>query len=184
MIMASRPAVFLDRDGVLIEATVHDGKPFAAVHPEQVHIIGGVPQACERLSRLGYLLVMVTNQPDVARGKISRAFVEQTNARIAYTLRLDGVETCLHDDADRCNCRKPLPGLIIMASEKLSIDLSGSIMVGDRWRDVEAGRNAGCRTVFIDCGYDEVLRTPPDHTASSLLAAVDWIQTQSQGGNS
>lgn len=171
-----RPAVFLDRDGVLIEAIVRDGKPYAVMQPQEVRIIAGVPQACARLSALGYLLVMTTNQPDVARGKTPRSFVEDTNAKLAQALRLDDVEVCLHDNQDDCACRKPRPGLMLQAAKKLGIDLSLSFVVGDRWRDVEAGRNAGCRTIFLDYGYDEALKGRPDHVADSLLSAVAWIE--------
>jgi D-glycero-D-manno-heptose 1,7-bisphosphate phosphatase len=176
---ALRPAVFLDRDGVLIEAIVHNRKPYAVTTPDRVRLIAGVPDACAALSQLGFLLVMTTNQPDIARGKISRHFVEETNAGLAERLGLDDVEVCMHDNSDACSCRKPLPGLMTMAAAKLSIDLSASFVVGDRWRDVEAGHRAGCRTIFIDYGYDETLKSLPDHVAPSLLSAVNWITTQS-----
>lgn len=175
---ASRRAVFLDRDGVLIEPIVRDRKPYAASRPDDVRVMTGVAEACVELSRLGFLLVMVTNQPDIARGKISREFVERTNAELARTLGLDDVQLCPHDDADECACRKPKPGLMTRAADSLHIDLGASIVVGDRWRDIEAGRRAGCRTVFIDCGYDEVLKEAPDHTAASLSDAVEWIRGQ------
>lgn len=174
----ARRAVFLDRDGVLIRPIVRDRKPYAASRPDEVRIIEGVPEACAELSRLGFLLVMVTNQPDIARGKVSREFVERTNAELAHTLGLDDVQLCPHDDADECACRKPKPGLMTRAADSLRIDLGASIVVGDRWRDIEAGRRAGCRTVFIDCGYDEVLKETPDRIAASLSDAVEWIRGQ------
>jgi len=173
-----RRAVFLDRDGVLIRPIIRDRKPYAATSPQEVHIIDGVPEACAELSRLGFLLILVTNQPDVARGKISRAFVDETNAALAKVLGLDDVQVCDHDNANNCACRKPKPGLMTQAAKKLSIDLACSIAVGDRWRDIEAGRRAGCKTVFIDYGYDEALKEAPDHIASSLPAAVNWIRMQ------
>ena len=171
-----RRAVFLDRDGVLIRPIIRDGKPYSAVGPEDVHIIEGVPEACAELSGFGFLLIMVTNQPDIARGKVSREFVDETNAALAKALGLDGVELCPHDNADECACRKPKPGLMIQAADRLGIDLASSVMVGDRWRDIEAGRRAGCRTVFVDYGYDEALEEQPDHIAASLSAAVGWIR--------
>ena len=171
-------AIFLDRDGVLIEAIVRGNKPYAATTPEEVHIIAGVPQACQALAALGFVLVMTTNQPDVPRGKIARSFVEDTNAALARTLGLDDVEVCYHDNADDCACRKPRPGLMVQAAQKLGLDLAGSIVVGDRWRDIEAGHKAGCKTVFIDYGYDEALTRAPDHVAPSLPAAMPWIESQ------
>jgi len=175
---SQRPAVFLDRDGVLIEAIVWDNKPFAATSPEDVRIIDGAREACAELSSLGFLLVMVTNQPDISRGKISQLFVDQVNADIARKLSLDAVRVCAHDDRDACLCRKPKPGMMIEAGAALNIDLSSSVVVGDRWRDIEAGKRAGCKTVFIDYGYDEPLRSVPDHTTSSLRQAVFWIRDQ------
>jgi D-glycero-D-manno-heptose 1,7-bisphosphate phosphatase len=170
-----RPAIFLDRDGVLIETTVRDGKPFAITPGEAVTVIAGVPQACAALARAGFVLVMTTNQPDVARGKVPAAFVEGVNARLATELSLDDVEVCTHDDSDLCPCRKPRPGLMLQAANRLHLDLASSYVVGDRWRDVDAGIAAGCRTVFIDYGYREALRGRPDFTCKSLGEAVPWI---------
>lgn len=178
MTAASRRAVFLDRDGVLIEAVIRDRKPFAATSQADVHVIAGVPEACYTLSELGFLLVMVTNQPDIARGKISRQFVDDTNAALAARLALDAVQVCDHDNADNCACRKPQPGLITSAAKTLSIDLASSIVVGDRWRDIEAGKRAGCKTIFVDYGYDEQRPAAPDHIATSLPAAIGWIRDQ------
>lgn len=170
--------MFLDRDGVLIHSIVRDGKPFSASMPDEVRIIRGVKDACTELSRAGFLLIMVTNQPDIARRKISREFVDETNAALARELGLDAVEVCGHDNADNCACRKPKPGLMTEAAGRLNIDLASSVVVGDRWRDIEAGQRAGCSTVFIDYGYDEALTRTPDHVAGSLAEAVPWIRAQ------
>lgn len=174
--MTGRRAVFLDRDGVLIRTHVFNGKPFAITPSDGVELCEGVKEACADLSRAGFVLVMVTNQPDVRRGKTSREFVEATNRSIARLLGLDDVRVCYHDDGDDCDCRKPKPGLILSASKELGIDLAGSIMVGDRWRDIEAGTRAGCRTVLVGAGYDEPFPHPPDHTTASLRDAVAWIR--------
>lgn len=171
-----RRAVFLDRDGVLIRTHVRDGRPYAITVGEPVEIIGGVVEACARLKQLGFVLVMATNQPDVANGLTPRSFVDETNALLAKTLGLDDVEVCFHTDADHCDCRKPEPGLLIAAAKKLGIDLARSFMVGDRWRDIEAGQRAGCRTILIDYHYTGEKVVAPDHTASSLSAALDWIE--------
>jgi D-glycero-D-manno-heptose 1,7-bisphosphate phosphatase len=170
-------AVFLDRDGVLIHNHVRGGRPYAIAAGEEAKLIDGVVDACAKLKRLGFLLVMVTNQPDVATGQTPRHFVDETNAALAATLALDDVEVCFHADADNCACRKPKPGLLLDAACKLDIDVTKSFMVGDRWRDVEAGKNAGCMTILIDYGYTEKSPSPPDHVTSSLLAAADWIET-------
>lgn len=168
-------AVFLDRDGVLIRTTVRDGKPYAIAPLEDAVILDGVQDACAELSRAGLLLIVVTNQPDVARGTTLRSFVEETNRYLIRALGLYDARVCYHDDGDGCDCRKPKPGLITGAAEEFGIDLAQSTMVGDRWRDIEAGRRAGCHTVLIGDGYAEPPSEPPDHTAASLADAVPWI---------
>jgi len=174
----ARRAVFLDRDGVLNRALVRDRKPYPPEILEDLEILPGVPAALERLRRLGFLLLVVTNQPDVARGDRSRESVDALNAELARRLPLDDILVCFHDDHDGCDCRKPLPGLLIRGAERYGIRLERSYLVGDRWRDVEAGRRAGVRTVFIDYDYDERRPEPPaDATAKDLSAAVDWIES-------
>lgn len=170
-----RRAVFLDRDGVLIRAIVRDNKPYAAVSHDEVRIIEGVKEACAELSRAGFLLILTTNQPDVARRKITRQFVDEVNGRLVDELGLTDARVCDHDNADNCICRKPKPGLMTTAAADYGIDLASSIVVGDRWRDIEAGKNAGCKTVFIDYGYDEKVGKQPDHVSSSLAGATPWI---------
>jgi D-glycero-D-manno-heptose 1,7-bisphosphate phosphatase len=169
-------AVFLDRDGVLNQPVVRDGKPFPPASPEELVILPGVPQALRKLKEAGLLLIGVTNQPDVARGTQRREVVEAIHMALLETLPVDEILVCYHDDRDNCRCRKPLPGLLLEAAENHFIKLGASFMVGDRWRDVEAGQNAGCSTIFIDYGYSERLpKNPPDLTVHSLVEAVDWI---------
>ena len=166
--------VFLDRDGTLVHSDVVEGVP-VPTH-DNVELIDGASQACDELRRLGYALVMVTNQPDVARGTVDRETVEDANRRIAAALGLDMALTCMHDDLDRCNCRKPRPGMLLQAASALDIRLDHlSVMIGDRWRDVDAGAAAGVTTVLLDRGYGELLNTTPDHVAGNLPGAVDWI---------
>jgi transaldolase len=176
--MSERPAVFLDRDGV-INKMIRDTED-AAGPPrtrQDLEILPGVVEACGILRRLGYALVLVTNQPDVARGRLDRSEVEELDREIAGLLHLEAVYECFHDDLDACACRKPLPGLLTDAARACGLDLSASLMVGDRWRDIEAGRSAGCRTVWVDSGLNETLRSEPDHRAGSLLAAALWIES-------
>ena len=170
-----RRAVFLDRDGVLIRNHVRNGKPYAVTDGEPIDIIAGAKEACGELARAGYLLIMVTNQPDVATGRTSRRFVEETNSALARALGLDDVQVCFHDDTAHCDCRKPKPGMILAAAAKFDLDLGKSVMIGDRWRDIEAGQRAGCRTVLIDYGYDDRQPPPSDHVTGSLQAAAQWL---------
>jgi D-glycero-D-manno-heptose 1,7-bisphosphate phosphatase len=168
-------AVFLDRDGVLNRAVIVDGRPYPPRRAEDVALLDGVEEACARLRAAGWLLIVVTNQPDVARGTTTRAEVDAIHAIIASRIDLDAVLICPHDDADACACRKPAPGLLREAAERFGISLEDSIMVGDRWKDVEAGRLAGCRTVFVDGGYSERAPSTPDLTVTSLREALPWI---------
>lgn len=176
----AKRAVFLDRDGVLNRAVVVDGRPYPPRRAEDVELVEGVEEACAQLRDAGWLLVVVTNQPDVARGTTSRADVEAIHSVITRRIELDAVLVCFHDDADACACRKPAPGLLHEAAERFGLSLEESVMVGDRWKDVEAGRLAGCRTVFIDCGYSERAPSAPDLTVTSLREALPWILSTRQ----
>ncbi|HVJ42932.1 MAG TPA: HAD-IIIA family hydrolase [Dongiaceae bacterium] len=170
-----RAAVFLDRDGVLNRAVIKDGRPFPPASAEQMEILPGVIEACSGLKRAGLLLFCVTNQPDVARGLVSRPIVEEINRQLGDVLDLDAIAVCWHDDADQCDCRKPLPGLLHRLAAQYGVSLNSSIMVGDRWRDIEAGQRAGCTVVFIDHGYVERRPTTADAVFSSLADAAPWI---------
>jgi D-glycero-D-manno-heptose 1,7-bisphosphate phosphatase len=169
-------AVFLDRDGVLNEAVLRDGKPYPPASEADVHIVADAPASLARLKAAGLLLLVVTNQPDVARGTQTTEAVEAIHRRLRLALPLDDFLTCTHDDRDRCACRKPLPGLILEGAARHHADPARSFMIGDRWRDIDAGRAAGCRTVWIDRGYRERGPShPPDARVESLSEAVTWI---------
>jgi D-glycero-D-manno-heptose 1,7-bisphosphate phosphatase len=173
----STKAVFLDRDGVLNEALIRDGKPFSPMTIAQVVVPPDVPSALSRLRQNGFHLIMVTNQPDIARGSQSRETVHAINQYLLETLQLQAAETCEHDDADNCECRKPKPGMLLRAAERDHIVLTESFMIGDRWRDIEAGRRAGCRAILIGNGYGEALKSMPDAFVATLGDAADWILT-------
>jgi D-glycero-D-manno-heptose 1,7-bisphosphate phosphatase len=172
-------AVFLDRDGVINYPVVREGKPYPPSSAEEFEIISGVPEALRMLRDAGFLLICVTNQPDVARGTQQREEVERMHKMLISTLPLDDILACYHDDRDNCHCRKPLPGMLMDAAQKWSISLPESFMIGDRWRDIEAGSNAGCSTLFIEYGYSEQKpKLPPDMIVLSLLEAAKWILKQ------
>lgn len=171
--------MFLDRDGVINRAIVRDGKPYPPHNIDDLEILPGVPEALARLRLAGFYLVVVTNQPDVARGTQRREVIDAMHASLAAALPIDEFRVCDHDDRDDCVCRKPKPGMLDAAARDADLNLSDSVMVGDRWRDVEAGRRAGCRTVFIDREYAEARPDRPDATVASLPEAVDWILASS-----
>jgi D-glycero-D-manno-heptose 1,7-bisphosphate phosphatase len=167
-------AVFLDRDGVINRAVVRDGTPHPPQSLDELEVLPGVPEALVKLRSEGFLLIVITNQPDVARGTQTREVVEAMNERLVSELPIDEVLTCYHD-GDDCDCRKPKPGELLDAARRYGIDLGRSFMVGDRWRDIEAGQRAGCRTLFVDNGYREQQPAAPFVSVSSLAAAADWI---------
>jgi len=159
-------AVFLDRDGVLNRAYVRDGHTHPPRSIEELVIAPDAGPALARLKAAGFRLVVVTNQPDVARGSQSRAIVEAINAALAAALPLDEIRVCYHDDADACSCRKPAPGLLLQAPLH---NLAQSVIIGDRWSDIEAGRRAGIRAAIL------IGHGPADVCVASLTEAVDWI---------
>ena len=168
-------AIFLDRDGVINRAYLRSNRPHPPGDLSELEILPGVPKALQELREKGFRLIVITNQPDVARGTQKREVVEAIHFTLLEELPLDEIRVCYHDDADGCLCRKPSAGLLIEAASKYSLDLTQCVMVGDRWKDMEAGERAGCKTVFIDYNYDEKQPEKFDSRVSSLAEASKWI---------
>ena len=174
--MSGIPAVFLDRDGIINRAVVRDGRPYPPAGLKDVEIIPGAVSSIKRLAENGYIMIGITNQPDVARGTQSREIVEAINAMIQSRLPLREIFVCYHDNIDNCDCRKPKPGLILMAAEKHGVDLSRSWMVGDRWKDIAAGKAAGLKTIFVNYHYNERYEGPlADFTVDDMAKVADII---------
>ncbi|HTU45938.1 MAG TPA: HAD family hydrolase [Bryobacteraceae bacterium] len=172
----ARRAVFLDRDGVINAAIVRDGKPYPPRSVTETVLVEGAEASLTRLKERGFLLIVVTNQPDVRRGTVAREKVDEIHRFLAAKLPLDDFFVCYHDDEDHCSCRKPQPGLLLEAARKYQVEVGQSYLIGDRWRDIGAGHAAGCRTVFIDYGYNERGPEPlPDTRVYTLAEAVDRI---------
>jgi D-glycero-D-manno-heptose 1,7-bisphosphate phosphatase len=174
MVMADK-AVFLDRDGVLVIPEFREGRSFAPVTLEGYRFYPDAPQALSRLKAAGYRLIVVTNQPDVGKGLVSQLVADEMHERLRKALPLDLIKACFHTQLTNCACRKPKPGMLLDAARELGIDLAESYMVGDRASDVEAGEAAGCRTVFIDLGYDERRPAAPTFIVRSISEAADCI---------
>jgi D-glycero-D-manno-heptose 1,7-bisphosphate phosphatase len=170
-----RPAVFLDRDGVIVVPEFRDRRSFAPRRLEDFRLYPEAAASLQRLKRAGFLLAVVTNQPDVGNGVIARSEVDAMHETMTRELPVDAVKACFHGQADHCDCRKPKPGMILEAAMELGINLKASFMVGDRNSDVEAGRAAGCTTVFIDLGYAEPAPDAPDYVVHSIGEAADVI---------
>lgn len=154
-------ALFLDRDGVLNKAIVEHGKPYAPTFLDQFVLLPGVVKALDVSKKLGFVNIVVTNQPDIATGKVTKEFVEACHEKLLEVAKVDAIYVCPHEAADKCACRKPLPGMLLQAAEAWDVDLNHSFLVGDRWRDVEAGQAVGCSCFFINNHYNE--RRPEGH---------------------
>jgi D-glycero-D-manno-heptose 1,7-bisphosphate phosphatase len=175
----ARRAVFLDRDGVLNRPVVRNDQPHPPARVEDFELYDDVADGCARLKAAEFLLVVITNQPDVGRGTQSREAVEAMHAKMQSALpSLDRIEICYHAgerDGELCDCRKPKPGMLLRAAADLKIKLGGSYVIGDRWRDIDCARAAGCRAIFIERGYKESLREAPDFTVANFGDAVNAL---------
>lgn len=168
-----KQAIFLDRDGVINSTIIKEGKPFSPRKFEDFKLIDGIKDILERFRARGLLNIIVTNQPDIARGLMKKEELQKMHNLIMEKLPVDDIFICPHDDADNCNCRKPKPGMLLEAAKKWDIDLSESFMIGDSWKDIEAGRNAGCTTLLIDSPYNKQIDS--DLRANELSAVAEMI---------
>ncbi len=174
--VSERRAAFLDRDGVLNRALVRQGKAYAPTRLEDFRLYRSAPAQMRRLAAQGYVLVVVTNQPDVGNGLTPRETVEAMHERLAQEAPIERIYVCYDAQTQATPRRKPGPGMLLEAAQDLGLSLEASVMIGDRWSDVAAGRAAGCRTVFIDRGYAEGLQGwAPDVAVKSLPAAVSAV---------
>jgi D-glycero-D-manno-heptose 1,7-bisphosphate phosphatase len=170
-----RKAIFFDRDGVLNKALIRQGRPHPPSTVKDLEILPGVEESLISLKNAGYFLSVITNQPDIARGIIDKQVVNDINKVLKAQLAIDEIKVCSHDDVDSCFCRKPKPGLILESAKEHNISLIDSFFIGDRWRDIEAGKAAGCKTFFIDYGYLEKQPLDFDFKVKSLKEAAQII---------
>jgi len=170
-------AVFLDRDGVLNANIERDGRPVAPWRLQDYEILPGVGEAVGELKRAGFVTVVVTNQPDIATGRSSRATLVAMHDKLRRQVEIDDIRVCPHVDADACACRKPKPGMLFDAAADHGIALEASWLVGDRWRDIAAGHAAGCRSILVgDWDGDLPAGMQPAHArVKSLPEAVTVI---------
>src|SRR5215510_366357 len=170
-----KPAVFLDRDGVLVRGEIRDGKLYAPRRLEDFRLLPGAAESVHALRDHGFLTIVVTNQPDIGNGLVATEIVDAMHAIMRRKMPLDSIEVCPHRQTDNCACRKPRAGLLLAAAERFSLDLSASFMVGDRSSDIVAGRSVGCYTLFVDRGYDRCTDVRPDAVVRSVRQAVQHI---------
>ncbi len=171
-----RPALFLDRDGTLIEE-VH----FCA-DPSQVRLLPGVRERLAELVRAGFALIIITNQSGIGRGYFSREDFQRVQDEVLRQLAPVPITATYFDDShpDRPSARrKPSPAMVLEAAAAHGLDLQRSWFVGDRTADIECGRNAGLRTILVETGYGrDHLECGADHTAADLAAAIRIIQQE------
>ena len=172
----TKSAVFLDRDGVINKTVIKNGKPFAPTIIDDIQLLSGVVEAVRILDGLGFKLIIVTNQPDVAKGLITKHQLAEFHKKISRETGLRHFYVCIHDEEDQCECRKPKTGLFEEAAKDLGINFASSYMIGDRWKDVQAGQELGCSCFFIDNQYLERRPPPPFSTVRSLLEAALQIK--------
>ena len=171
-----KKAVLLDRDGVINRAIVKNGLPTSPNSLDELEILPGVKESILRLKKLNFICIVVTNQPDVPRRKINKNTVIKINNFLKKKIGLDDIFVCYHDDKDNCNCRKPKPGLLLQAGKKWNVDFRKSFMIGDRWRDIQAGEKVGCKTIYLDYNYKDIKPKNPDFITHKLLNAVYIIE--------
>lgn len=176
-------AVFLDRDGVINKSRVVEGVPLPPKDLSEVEILPGVREAIKLFQGCNLEVVVVTNQPDVARGSSTQESIEAINRYLGNELQINHFYSCFHDDPDGCECRKPKPGLLWKAALDLKLDARESFMVGDRWRDIAAGQAADCKCFFIDYGYKEKSPIQPYRLVSSLIEAAKIIVEEINDNN-
>lgn len=175
MVASARKAVFLDRDGVIIRSILRNGKPHAPTTLEDFALLPDVDTAIRDLAAAGFLILVVTNQPDIGNGLVALEIVEEMHRKLMQVLPIDKIYMCPHGQKEGCACRKPKPGMLLAAKDEFGIDLAASFMVGDRYSDVQAAIAAGCIPVFIDNDYVETPDFNVNMRAGSLLEASRYI---------
>jgi len=170
----TRRAVFLDRDGVLNKVNLEDGKPASPTKIEQFHLLPDLKKWLQFFKDKGLMVIVITNQPEVRRGLLKANELEKMHLILREKLPVDEIIVCPHDDRDGCECRKPKPGMLYRAASRFGIDLQGSFIIGDSWKDMEAGTAAGCRTILIDKPYNQGVKN--DYRVKNIEEAVGVVK--------
>lgn len=166
-------AIFLDRDGVINKAPLIDGKPCSPRTLDGLELLPDAKETLGVFKKSGYVNIVITNQPDIARNLMTVEELDRIHAFIRESLPVDDIIVCPHDDQDSCLCRKPKSGMLYEGAKKWGVDLKRSFLVGDTWKDVEAGHNAGCRTILIDMPYNQGIVS--DYRIKSLSEVTDIV---------
>ena len=172
-------AIFIDRDGVINQLVSRDGGKYSPRLVTDFQIFPSVPNAIKQIREAGYLVVVVTNQPDISRGLLKPNVLDEMHQLLRAICQVDAIYVCPHDNSDNCMCRKPLPGMLLQAATDFSIDLNNSWIIGDRTSDIDAGRAAGVRAVFVTSGQDGARPAGSLHSAENLERAINFIMSNS-----
>ena len=172
----TKKGIFFDRDGVINKSLILNNKPYPPKSLKDFEFFENIEKTLEQVRKSGFMSFIFTNQPDVARGALGKDKIEEINKYIYSKLPINKIYCCYHDDKDNCECRKPKAGMLYEAAKEFDVDLKKSFVVGDRWRDIDAGNLAGCKTIFIDYGYSEKLKTKPDYTINKIDEIIDLIK--------
>ena len=169
----SRRAVFFDRDGVLVKATIRNGYAYGPMSLNEFELLPGISEPVRRVRAAGFLTVLATNQPGISRGALDWGILNEMHARLQAAAPLDAIYVCPHTDADACACRKPKAGMLREAAERLGIELAASYFVGDTGRDADAAVAAGVTPILLDTYYNQDVQVR--HRVADLASAVDLI---------
>lgn len=174
--MKKNKCVFLDRDGVLNYPIIRNRKPYSPRKISEFKLLPDSIDSVNRICELGYLTIIITNQPDIATGKLSLSLLKKFHNILFTKMRITDIFYCPHQESENCLCRKPKTAMIDRASIKYNIDLKQSFVIGDRWRDIDCGIKSGCKTIFIDYNYNEKLKKSPHAIVSNLSSGVELIE--------
>ena len=167
-------AIFFDRDGVLNELIARDGGYYSPQKTSDLILSDTAKETINKLKKLNFLSIVVSNQPDISRGKLKKIELDQMTKLLFNSLLVDDVFYCTHDDIDNCNCRKPLSGLLIAAKQKWKINLSKSYMVGDTWKDGESAKKVNLKFILLSRDYN--LNYNCSNRINNLLDIIKFIE--------
>ena len=171
------PAIFLDRDGVINFTKIIRGKPYAPKYYKDFRIFSNTEKCLNSIKQMGFLAIVITNQPDIGNKKTSHLEVKKMHDKLYSLKTIDKIYVCPHSQLENCVCRKPSPYLFFSAKKEFNIDMKKSWMIGDRYTDIQAGNVAGLKTIFIDRKYKETLNKQIScKKVNSLIEAINYIK--------
>ena len=168
-------AVFLDRDGVIVKASVRNGKAYAPTKIKDLRIYKFSANCIDKLKKKGFKIIVVTNQPDVGNNIVSKNTLKKMHIVLKKKTKVNQIYACVHTSKEKCKCRKPLPGMLLKAGKQHKINFKKSYMVGDRLIDIKCGKKVGCKTIFINRNYKEKKPSSKILSVKNLKEATDSI---------